>query len=125
MASEEELDTEIKTWSILSEYPELFEEFRKLGSLGSLVQLLAHENTDIAVDVVQIISELTDDEVEAEPEQWNALVDGMVEESLLEMLSQNLRRLNESNESDRSGVYHTLSMSHLHSRENQTGVADG
>jgi beta-catenin-like protein 1 len=110
MASEEELDTEIKTFSILSEHPELFGEFRKLGTLGSLVRLLAHENTDIAIDVVEVISELTDDEVEAEPEQWNALVDGMVEDSLLEMLSQNLSRLNESNDSDRSGVYHTLSM---------------
>lgn len=111
MASEEELDTEIKTFSILSEHPELFAEFRRLGSLGSLVRLLAHENTDIAVDVVEVISELTDDEVEAEPEQWNALVDGMVEESLLEMLTQNLARLNEGNDSDRSGVYHTLSES--------------
>jgi beta-catenin-like protein 1 len=111
MVSEEELDMEIKTFSILSEHPELFEEFRKLGSLGSLVRLLAHENTDIAVDVVEVISELTDDEVEAEPEQWNALVDGMVEESLLEILSQNLSRLNEGNDSDRNGVYHTLSKS--------------
>lgn len=111
MASEEELDTEIKTFSILSEHPELFEEFRKLGTLGSLVRLLAHENTDVAIDVVEVISELTDDEVEAEPDQWNSLVDGMVEEALLEMLSQNLSRLNESNDSDRSGVYHTLSMS--------------
>jgi beta-catenin-like protein 1 len=110
MASEEDLDTEIKTFSILSEHPELFGEFRKLGTLGSLVRLLVHENTDIAIDVVEVISELTDDEVEAEPEQWNELVDGMVEESLLEMLSQNLSRLNESNDSDRSGVYHTLSM---------------
>ncbi|KAF8544332.1 Catenin-beta-like protein [Trichophaea hybrida] len=110
MASEEDLDVEIKAFSILSEHPELFEEFRKLGSLGSLVKLLAHENTDIAIDVVEVISELTDDEVEAEPEQWNALVDGMVEESLLEMLSQNLSRLNEGNESDRTGVYHTLSV---------------
>lgn len=110
MTSEEELDAEIKGFSILSEHPDLFAEFRKLGSLGSLVRLLAHENTDIAVDVVEVISELTDEDVEAEPEQWNELVDGMVEEQLLEMLTQNLNRLNESNDGDRSGVYHTLSM---------------
>lgn len=111
MASEEELDAEIKTFSVLSVHPGLFGEFRKLGTLGSLVRLLAHENTDIAVDVVEVISELTDDEVEAEPDQWSALVDGMVEEQLLEMLVQNLERLNESNDRDRSGVYHTLSKS--------------
>lgn len=109
MASEADLDADIKALSVLSEHPELFEEFRKLGCLASLVGLLAHENTDIAIDVVEVISELTDDEVEAEPEQWNAIVDGMIEAQLLEMLTQNLSRLNEGNESDRNGVYHTLS----------------
>ncbi|CAZ81290.1 unnamed protein product [Tuber melanosporum] len=110
MASEADLDAGIKAISVLSEHPELFEEFRKLGCLASLVGLLAHENTDIAIDVVEVISELTDDEVEAEPEQWNAIVDGMIEAQLLEMLTQNLSRLNEGNESDRNGVYHTLSV---------------
>jgi len=109
MASEADLDAGIKALSVLSEHPELYEEFRKLGCLASLVGLLAHENTDIAIDVVEVISELTDDEVEAEPEQWNAIVDGMIEAQLLEMLTQNLSRLNEGNESDRNGVYHTLS----------------
>ncbi|PWW76429.1 DUF1716-domain-containing protein [Tuber magnatum] len=110
MASEADLDADIKALSVLSEHPELFEEFRRLGCLASLVGLLAHENTDIAIDVVEVISELTDDEVEAEPEQWNAIVDGMIEAQLLEMLTQNLSRLNEGNESDRNGVYHTLSV---------------
>ncbi|KAL7266470.1 hypothetical protein RUND412_010983 [Rhizina undulata] len=110
MASEADLDADVKALGVLSEHPELFEEFRKLGCLASLVGLLAHENTDISIDVVEVISELTDDEVEAEPEQWEALVDGMVEAQLLEMLTQNLARLNEGNESDRNGVYHTLSV---------------
>ena len=61
------------------------------------------------VDVVVIVSELTDDEVEAEPEQWKELVDGMVEEGLVELLAGNLTRFNESTDSDRNGVYHTLS----------------
>lgn len=113
MASEADLDTDIKALSVLSEHPELFTEFRKLGCLASLVGLLAHENTDIAIGVVEVISELTDDEVEVEPEQWNALVDGMVEAQLLEMLTQNLSRLNESIETDQHGVYHTLSMHFL------------
>ena len=109
MESEEALDAEVKTWSILAEHPGLFTEFRKLGTLGSLVKLLAHENTDVVVDVVEVVSELTDDEVEAEPEQWKELVDGMVEEGLVELLAGNLTRFNESTDSDRNGVYHTLS----------------
>lgn len=113
MASEADLDTDIKALSVLSEHPELFTEFRRLGCLASLVGLLTHENTDIAIDAVHVISELTDDEIEAEPEQWNTLVDGMIEAQLLEMLTQNLSRLNESIEMDRHGVYHTLSMHFL------------
>lgn len=78
MASEADLDADIKALSILSEHPELYGEFAKLGCVGSLVSLLAHENTDIAIDAIEILSELTDEDVEAEQEQWDALVDGMV-----------------------------------------------
>jgi beta-catenin-like protein 1 len=78
MDSEADLDSAIRSLSILSEHPELFPEFARLGTLGSLVGLLAHENTDIAIEVVEVLSELTDDEVDVEPDQWNALVKGMV-----------------------------------------------
>jgi len=78
MVSEADLDSEIKGLSILSEHPELYEEFAKMGCVASLVSLLSHENADIAIDVIQIISELTDEDVEAEQEQWDALVNGMV-----------------------------------------------
>lgn len=78
MASEADLDTEIKSLSILSENPELYQEFAKLGCVGSLISLLSHENADIAIDAIQIISELTDEDVEAEQEQWGSLVDAMV-----------------------------------------------
>lgn len=78
MASEADLDSEIKGLSILSEHSELYEEFAKMGCVGSLISLLSHENTDIAIGVIQIISELTDEDVEAEQEQWDALVQAMV-----------------------------------------------
>lgn len=78
MASEADLDNEIKGLSILSEHPDLYEEFAKMGCVGSLISLLSHENADIAIDVIQVISELTDEDVEAEQEQWNALVNAMV-----------------------------------------------
>lgn len=78
MGSEADLDADIKALSILSEHPELYEEFAKLGCVDSLVSLLSHENTDIAIDTVEIISELTDEDVEAQQDQWNSLVDRMV-----------------------------------------------
>lgn len=78
MASEADLDSEIKGLSILSEHPELYAEFSKLGCVSSLISLLSHENADIAIDAIQIISELTDEDVEAEQEQWDTLVNAMV-----------------------------------------------
>lgn len=86
MASEADLDSDIKSLSILSEHPELYEEFAKMGSVGSLVSLLSHENTDIAIDAIQTISELTDEDVQAEQEQWDSLVNPMVRFSVLFMV---------------------------------------
>lgn len=110
MASEGDLDESIKSLSILSEHPELYEEFVKGESAARLVELLAHENTDIAIDAIEIISELTDDDVEALPEQWDVLVKAMLESDLLSLLISNFSRFDETNEADRSGVYHSLSV---------------
>ena len=110
MGSEADLDADIKALSILSEHPELYEEFAKLGCVSSLVSLLSHDNTDIAIDAIEIINELTDENVEAEQGQWDALVDAMLEADLLNLLHENISRFNEDNESDRAGTYHVLSV---------------
>ncbi|KAI1372589.1 DUF1716-domain-containing protein [Hypoxylon crocopeplum] len=110
IASEADLDADIKALSILSEHPELYPEFAKIGSVASLVGLLAHENTDIAIDAVEIINELTDEDVAADDDQWNALVDALLEADLLGLLVSNFERLDEEQEVDRSGVYFALSV---------------
>ncbi|KAI1122673.1 Catenin-beta-like protein [Nemania abortiva] len=108
IASEVELDAEIKALSILSEHPELYPEFARMGCVGSLVGLLAHENTDIAIDAVEIIDELTDEDVAAEEAQYEALVDALLEADLLSLLVSNLERLDETQETDRGGAYRAL-----------------
>ncbi|KAH0543002.1 hypothetical protein FGG08_002610 [Glutinoglossum americanum] len=110
MSSEADLNADIKALSILSEHSGLYAEFAKLGCVNSLVTLLSHENTDITIDVVEVIAELTDEDVEAGQEQWGALVNAMLEADLLDLLTQNLSRFNESNESDKTGVYHALAV---------------
>ena len=110
MGSEADLDADIKALSILSEHPELYEEFAKLGCVSSLVSLLSHDNTDIAIDAIEIINEFTDEDVEAEQEQWDALVDAMLEADLLNLLYENISRLDEGIESDRAGIYHVFSV---------------
>jgi beta-catenin-like protein 1 len=81
MGSEADLDAVVKALSILSEHSDLYAEFARLGCVASLVSLLTHENADIAIDAIEIISELTDEDVEAEQAQWDALVDAMVKSS--------------------------------------------
>jgi beta-catenin-like protein 1 len=110
--SEADLDADIKALSILGEHPELYPDLARLGTVGSLVGLLAHENTDIAIGAIEIIGELTDEDVAAEEDQWDAIVDALLEADLVGLLVSNLKRLNEESddEADRTGVYHALSV---------------
>ncbi|ROT40931.1 DUF1716-domain-containing protein [Sodiomyces alkalinus F11] len=110
IASEADLDAAIKEFSILSEHTDLWPELVKLGTVTSLVGLLAHDNTDIAISTVQMISELTADDVESTEDDWNKLVDAMLEADLIGLLVSNLKRLDESDETDAGGVYHVLSV---------------
>lgn len=108
--SEADLDADLKALSILGEHPELYPQLVELGTVGSLVGLLAHENTDIAIGAIEIIGELTDEDVAAEEEQWDALVEALLEADLIGLLVSNLQRLNEDgeDEADREGVYKAL-----------------
>ncbi|CAM1501143.1 Fc.00g103050.m01.CDS01 [Cosmosporella sp. VM-42] len=106
--SEGDLDADIKGLSVLSEHPELYADFVKTGCVTSLVSLLAHENTDIAIESIQIIGELIGEDVDADDDQWNGLVDALMEADLLGLLVSNFSRLNEDDEADRDGVYHAM-----------------
>ncbi|KAG6168603.1 hypothetical protein E4U11_005482 [Claviceps purpurea] len=108
ISSEADLDADIKGLSILTEHPELYGEFVKLGSVNSLVGLLAHENTDIAIDAMEVVGELTDEDVSAQDDQWDGLVDALLDADLIGLLVSNLSRLDEQDEADRSGVYYAL-----------------
>jgi beta-catenin-like protein 1 len=110
MTSEADLDADVKALSILSEHPELYADFAKLGCVSSLVSLLAHENTDIAIDAIEIIAEMTDEDVQAQQAQWDVLVTALLDADLPSLLVSNLDRMDEANDSDRTGVYHTLSL---------------
>ncbi|KAL5628861.1 hypothetical protein BROUX41_002252 [Berkeleyomyces rouxiae] len=104
IASEADLDASIKDLLILSEYPALYKVLEKMGSVASLVGLLAHENTDIAIDVLQLLAELTDNDVDAEQDQWHSLVMPAMEADFLDLLESNLVRFNDDNDDDEMGV---------------------
>lgn len=126
------MDNAIKSLLPLSQEPVLaYPEIVKSGVVSKLIGLMSHENADIMIDIAQLIHELIeedagaeneDDEDEGREEAIKSLVDALVrlpkiynyislmfglklEQSILELLVDNLPRLNESEEADRQGVF--------------------
>ncbi|XP_022938556.1 beta-catenin-like protein 1 [Cucurbita moschata] len=107
--SEVELHDEIQKLKVLAAGPELYPDIVKLGVVSSVVDLLSHSNTDIAIDAVQLIQDLTDEDVlEDNDEPARVLVDALIENNVLDLLVQNLHRLSETDPDEMSAVYNTL-----------------
>lgn len=98
MESEIELNMEISELYALAASPELYPVLVGSGSLESLLGLIAHENTDISISVVGLLQELTEPTTLQETEDAIGLVDAIVALQGLELLVQNLTRLDEKNE---------------------------
>ncbi|CAK5275538.1 unnamed protein product [Mycena citricolor] len=120
--SEADLDAAIKSLLPLAQSPALaYPELVRAGAVTLLIGLLSHENADIVIDVVEVIHELTDEDVGNEDadedeageqrtaeEALKLLIEALLENSILELLVDNLVRLNEKEDSDRQGVFHVL-----------------
>ncbi|KAL0574666.1 hypothetical protein V5O48_007282 [Marasmius crinis-equi] len=117
--SEADLDGAIKSLLPLAQVPTLaYPELIRSNTVVLLVGLLSHENADIVIDVVEVFHELTDEDVggedaeeedeEGSGEALKSLIEALLENSILELLVENLKRLNEEEEADRQGVFHIL-----------------
>ncbi|XP_010940280.1 uncharacterized protein [Elaeis guineensis] len=107
--SEVELHEEIERLKILAGGPELYPDLVALNTVPSIVGLLGHDNNDIAVDVVGLLVDLTDEDVlEDNDEPARVLVDALVENNALELLVQNLGRLSEADPDEAAAIYNTL-----------------
>ncbi|WWD06053.1 hypothetical protein V865_004138 [Kwoniella europaea PYCC6329] len=125
--SESDLDGALKQFLPLTQNPPLFfPELVKSGVIALLTNLLSHENTDIAIDVIEVVRELTDEDVGAEVDDleeedegesgkayktrlaMGELIDELLNNSLLDLLVANLSRLNEEEETDSQGVFQIL-----------------
>jgi beta-catenin-like protein 1 len=67
--SEADLDQEITNLMGASAAPELYPHLVALNTHTSIISLMHHENTDIAIAAVRLLSELTDEDVVAETEE--------------------------------------------------------
>ncbi|WFD01420.1 hypothetical protein MOBT1_000083 [Malassezia obtusa] len=135
ITSEADLNEELRQLVVLTtNCALLYPEFVRLGGPAHLLELLSHENADIAAATIQVLEELTDDDVldnEEGPDEsvqrpgleaMHALVRTLREGQVLALLVSNLSRFNdkppasddvaalENYDSDVQGVYHTLSV---------------
>ncbi|KAJ2784696.1 hypothetical protein H4R18_000987 [Coemansia javaensis] len=121
--SEAELDEALQRLLVLANDVQHLAALEALGAVPTLAGLLAHENADIALDVIQLAAELTAEDVwsqEGESHEERAavvrFVEALAQNEFFELLGQNLRRLNEGAESpteaeaDRQGVFQTLAL---------------
>lgn len=109
--SEIDLHQDLQKLKILAGGPELYPDFVNLNTIPSILGLLSHDNTDIAIDVVQLLQDLTDEDVlEDNDEPARILVDALLENNVLELLVQNLQRLSDTDTDpdEIAAVYSTL-----------------
>ncbi|XP_015120259.1 beta-catenin-like protein 1 [Diachasma alloeum] len=111
MESEVELHETLQELHVVATSPELYPLMVELGAIPSLLELLSHENTDIAVGVVDLIQELSDVDILHESQEGaDALIDALLEQQVCALLVQNLDRLDESVKEESDGVFNTLAI---------------
>ena len=108
--SEADLFAAVASFVVLSEHAHLYPVLIDTGAVEMLMRLFAHENVDIAISVLEVLVELTGEDVEYEKESDMAfLIDALFKDDAIEVMIDNLERLNEEKDDDQQGVFHTLS----------------
>ncbi|XP_034489311.1 beta-catenin-like protein 1 isoform X1 [Drosophila innubila] len=111
MDSELDLHTVIQELKAVATVPDLYPLLVELHGLHSLLELLAHQNTDIAVAVVDLLQEVTDVDILGESSEGaEALIEALRKEQICALLVQNLERLNEQVKEESDGVHNTLAI---------------
>ncbi|VDN10137.1 unnamed protein product [Dibothriocephalus latus] len=111
MESEIELQETLESMQILAAKPSLYNVLAaQVRPIHLLLNLLSHENTDISVNIVDLLNELLkpDGLREAGAEAVNPLIDLLFSNQLVHLLTQNLARLDESVKDEAEGVHTTL-----------------
>uniref|UniRef100_A0A0R3RZL6 Beta-catenin-like protein 1 n=1 Tax=Elaeophora elaphi TaxID=1147741 RepID=A0A0R3RZL6_9BILA len=112
MESEVELNEAIQEMHALATQPDLYELLVDHGAAATLLQLLAHENSDIVAAVINLLQELTDVDTLNEGESGAAkLIDVLVADQLIETLvQQSIERLDETIKDEADAIHNALSV---------------
>nr|XP_002130495.1 beta-catenin-like protein 1 [Ciona intestinalis] len=109
MESELDLNDVVMEMKILATMPEQYHYLVELRSVNSLLALINHANTDIAIAVIDLIQELTEvDSVTENEEGANLLADALMDGQAGSLIVQNLERLDESVKEEATGVHNSL-----------------
>lgn len=111
MESEVELHSVIQDLKGVATVPDLYPVLVELHGIHSLLELLAHPNTDIAVAIVDLLQEITDVDILGESSEGaEILIEALRKQQIVALLVQNLERLNEDIKEEAEGVHNTLSI---------------
>lgn len=111
MESEVELNDIIQEMHVIATQPDFYHILVELNAAQSLLGLLTHENSDIAIAVVDLVQELTDVDTLTESEEGaNILTDALVEGQIIALMVQNLERLDENVKEESEGIHNTLAI---------------
>ncbi|XP_058499523.1 beta-catenin-like protein 1 [Solea solea] len=111
MEAELDLNDIIQEMHVIATMPELYHLLVELNSVHSLLGLLSHENTDIAIAVVDLLQELTDiDTLHESEEGAEVLIDALLEGQVVALLVQNMERLDEQVKEEADGIHNTLAI---------------
>ncbi|KAM4571467.1 beta-catenin-like protein 1 [Fundulus diaphanus] len=111
MESELDLNDIIQEMHVIATMPDLYHLLVELNAVHSLLGLLSHENTDVAIAVVDLLQELTDiDTLHESEEGAEVLIDALLEGQVVALLVQNTERLDEQVKEEADGIYNTLAI---------------
>ncbi|KAI5096143.1 beta-catenin-like protein 1 [Silurus meridionalis] len=111
MESELDLNDIIQEMHVITTIPELYHLLVELNAVHSLLGLLSHEKTHIAIAVVDLLQELTDvDTLNESEEGAEVLIDALLEGQVVALMVQNMERLDETVKEEADGVHNTLAV---------------
>ncbi|XP_034052229.1 beta-catenin-like protein 1 [Gymnodraco acuticeps] len=111
METELDLNDVIQEMHVIATMPDLYHLLVELNAVHSLLGLLSHENTDVAIAVVDLLQELTDiDTLQESEEGAEVLIDSLLEGQVVALLVQSMERLDEQVKEEADGIYNTLAI---------------
>lgn len=111
LESEMELHAEIQELYAVAASPELYPVLVQAGAVASILGCLTHENTDISIAAIGLLQEMTEvDTLEDQLDEAEVFINAFKQSQGLELVVQNLSRLNESSDEDAQGVQQSLSI---------------